>query len=246
MRKQREQIQNVFCVDDVIKRAKLVRGFNRDTQLANYLGVSRSTLSNWIARNSVDFPLLLEKFSEVDYNWLLTGKGVPHHVSHPCEDRMAEGEVSMIHTPKSSEPMADRMVPLYNITAAANLKSVLEDAPQYILGNILIPNVPKCDGAITVAGDSMYPILKSGDIVGFKLISTFNEPGAFRYGEMYLVSFNFDDDEQLVLKYVNSSERPGYIKLVSYNTHHDPMDIPLSCVRSMAIVKFSIRKHTMM
>ena len=35
-------------------------------------------------------------------------------------------------------------------------------------------------------------------------------------------------------------------RLVSYNNHHDPMDLPLAAVNAMAIVKFSIRKNMMM
>ena len=89
----------------------------------------------------------------------------------------------------------------------------------------------------------MYPILKSGDIVGFRCIPDFD---AIIYGEMYLVSFLRGGDEYLVVKYVNHSEQPGCIRLVSYNPHHDPMDLPLSSVRSMAIVKFSIRRNMMM
>ena len=50
----------LFNVTDIVKRAKEVMGFKTDVELANYLGVSRSTLSNWCARNSIDFPLLLE------------------------------------------------------------------------------------------------------------------------------------------------------------------------------------------
>lgn len=64
----------LFNVTDIVKRAKEVMGFKTDVELANYLGVSRSTLSNWCARNSIDFPLLLEKMKEVDYNWLLVGR----------------------------------------------------------------------------------------------------------------------------------------------------------------------------
>ena len=89
----------------------------------------------------------------------------------------------------------------------------------------------------------MYPILKSGDIVGFKSISNFND---VIYGEMYLVSFDRGGDEYLAVKYVNHSDKPGCIRLVSYNAHHDPMDLPLQSVSAMAIVKFSIRKNLMM
>lgn len=65
-------------------------------------------------------------------------------------------------------------------------KTLLADRPQYALGRIVIPNIPVCDGAVYVSGDSMYPILKSGDIVGFKSIRDFTD---VIYGEMYLVSF---------------------------------------------------------
>ena len=50
----------VLNVSEIVKRAKTVLNLRNDAALAAYLGVSRSTLSNWCARNSIDFPLLLE------------------------------------------------------------------------------------------------------------------------------------------------------------------------------------------
>ena len=88
-----------------------------------------------------------------------------------------------------------------------------------------------------MSGDSMYPILKSGDIVGFKEIGNFS---SLIYGEMYLVSFTIDDDEYLSVKYVNRSELEGHIKLVSYNTNHDHMSIPLLRIHALAPVKSPI------
>ena len=59
-------------VPGIIKRAKQVLNLRRDSELAEYLGVSRATVTNWSARNSIDFKLLLDKFGDkVDYNWLL-------------------------------------------------------------------------------------------------------------------------------------------------------------------------------
>ena len=211
--------------------------------MPNWRKISRSTLSNWNARNSIDFPLLLGSLDDVDYNWLLTGKGSPAHHSKFCDNDLVQGEVEILHTPKTADPMDDRSVTLYDISAAANLKTLLADRPQYALGRIVIPNIPVCDGAVYVSGDSMYPILKSGDIVGFKSIRDFTD---VIYGEMYLVSFERGGDEYLAVKYVNHSERPDCIRLVSYNNHHDPMDLPLAAVNAMAIVKFSIRKNMMM
>lgn len=227
-------------VPDIVKRAKTAMGFKTDSELATYLGISRSTLCNWSARNSIDFPLLLEKLKEVDYNWLLTGKGTSTRHERFCENASIKGEVEILHNPKTVEATDDRSVNLYDIAAAANLKTLLVNKPQYIVGKISIPSIPKCDGAVYVSGDSMYPILKSGDIIGFKEISNMDY---LIYGEMYLVSFHIDGDDYLAVKYINKSEKPGFIKLVSYNPHHEPMDIPVTNIQAMAIVKFSVRKN---
>lgn len=54
----------------------------RDSELAEFLGVSRATVTNWAARNSIDFRLLLDKLGNtVDYNWLLLGKRQPENTS---------------------------------------------------------------------------------------------------------------------------------------------------------------------
>lgn len=61
----------------IIKRAKQALNLKRDSELAEYLKVSRATVTNWGARNSIDFRLLLDKFGDkVDYNWLLLGKEI--------------------------------------------------------------------------------------------------------------------------------------------------------------------------
>ena len=78
---------------------------------------------------------------------------------------------------------------------------------------------------------------------GYKEISN---PSNVIYGEIYLVAFTIDGDDYLVVKYANRSEKEGYVKLVSYNTRHELMDIPLTAISTMAIVKFSIRRHMMM
>ena len=216
-----KQADTLLNVPEIVKRAKIALNLKRDSELASYLGVARATLSNWCARNSIDFPLLLNKLRHVDYNWLLTGKGSPLHDPKSFDNGKIRGEVETIH----------------------NSRTLLSDKRQYALGKILIPSIPACDGAIFVNGDSMYPILKSGDIVGFKGINNFSN---VIYGEMYIVAFHLDGDQYLTVKYVNRSEKEGYVKLVSYNPHHEPMDLPVDTIQDMAIVKFSIRKNMMM
>ncbi len=239
------ETEPLLNVAEIVKRAKQALNFTKDVELADYLGISRSTLSNWCARNAIDFPLLLEKLADVDYNWLLIGKGSPERQRNTVslDGGDTTSEVERLYFPKATEGMGERSVALYDVTAAANLRTLLDNRPQFLLGQIVIPNIPSCDGAVFVSGDSMYPILKSGDIVGFKVISNLNH---IIYGEMYLVSFVMDDNDYLTVKYVKQSDQPGCIRLVSYNPHHEPMDLPLSSVQAMALVKFSIRKNMML
>lgn len=235
-------MDNVINVNEIIRRIKELKTFKTDRQVADFLGVSKATVSNWMARNSIDFPLLINKLDGVDLTWLLTGRGTPEHRDNPCYDPLAEGEVQMLRTPRVPEALNDRSVTLYDVTAAANLKTLFTNKHQFALGEIVIPNIPSCDGAVYVSGDSMYPLLKSGDIVGYKEIHSFSN---IIFGEMYLVAFDLDGDEYLTVKYVNQSEQPESIRLVSYNPHHAPQDIPLRTINAMAIVKFSIRRNMM-
>lgn len=57
----------------ILDRAKASFGLSTDTQLAEALGVSPQTLSNWRKRNSLDFELLLTKCENTDLNWLVKG-----------------------------------------------------------------------------------------------------------------------------------------------------------------------------
>ena len=141
-------------------------------------------------------------------------------IQQSVSDDVELEEVTIINKPKYTEKVEENgELYLYDIEAAANLKSLLVNKDQNILGKISIPNIPKCDGAVYVKGDSMYPLLKSGDIIAYKEVPV--EIQHIFYGEMYLVSIDIEGEEYLTVKYINQSERGcEWIKLVSYNQHH--------------------------
>lgn len=176
---------------------------------------------------------------EVSPAWLLTGKG---------EMLLSNGDhtppINLTpHTPQWGEKLHDmQLIPLYDITASAGFHELFEGGKSNILHNISIPNLSRVDGAISITGDSMYPLLKSGDIVIFKHI---NDIQHIHYGDIYILSYHYNDDEYIVTKYINKSDQEGCIRLVSYNQHYAPIDIPMSCIRALAIVKASIRYNTM-
>ena len=95
-----------------------------------------------------------------------------------------------------------------------------------------------------VTGDSMYPLLKSGDIVIYKQVYNIEE-GIF-WGEMYLISVDIDGEEYISVKYIQKSDQgDDYIKLVSQNGHHQPKDIRKDRIRAIAMIKASVRINAM-
>ena len=214
------------------------------TAFEKIIGASKGVLSRAI-NNGTDIQAkwlqaIVENYPQYSEAWLITGKGSMLK-ENPQKD--PEPDIQILHHPKVPDKKVEQQaIKLYDVAAAANLRTLFDNKDQNILGEITIPDIPKCDGAVYVNGDSMYPLLKSGDIIAYKEIHTFS---SVVYGEMYLISFDLAGDEYLCVKYVNKSEEDGYIKLVSYNPHHQPMDIPVSSINAMGLIKFSIRKNTM-
>ena len=87
----------------------------------------------------------------------------------------------------------------------------------------------------------MYPLLKSGDIVLYKQLQDID---SIFWGDMYLLSIDLDGEEYITVKYIQKSDREGYVKLVSQNPHHADKEIPIERIRALALVKASIRMNS--
>lgn len=224
---------------DIKYRIKQVREYyceGNNEKFAQLLGEQPNTVSNWANRGMNNISVLIklsDTFKDLNLDWLITGDG--EMLKQP------EKEVKQIYSPKVKDKFQIDPVPLYDIDAAANLKTLFENKKQNIIGMVWVPNMPVVDGAMFVRGDSMYPILKAGDVIVYKEVSEFQY---VIYGEMYVVSWKWDGDEFVNVKYISRSEKEDHVKLVSYNTYHEPMDIPVSLIQAMALVKISIRYNT--
>ncbi len=186
------------------------------------------------------FNILNEKFNFNPY-WLLSGVGPMFKTETNTTEVQEPVAVYPLRTDKK-EPIQD--IPLYDIQATSGLVSLLDNGKSIPIDTIRIPNLPKADGAIYVTGDSMYPLLKSGDIIIYKQIKDI--PNEIFWGEMYIISMQVAGEEYVTVKYVQKSELGDmFIKLVSQNQHHQPKDYPLKKVNAMALVKASIRFNTM-
>jgi phage repressor protein C with HTH and peptisase S24 domain len=225
----------------ILSEIKFAYSLESDRQFAEFLGIAPTTLSSWHKRNTMDYDLLFAKCVDINAEFLFTGSGsVRKDTSASGQSYKPTNEFIL----RTDTRKANQQVPLYDYSAAASLITLFE-GHQNIIDYISIPNLPKSDGAIYVAGDSMYPLLKAGDIVVYKKINNMLE--GIRYGEMHIVAAVIDDDLTTVVKFVKKSELgPEWVSLVSQNSHHAPMDIPMKKIKAIALVKASIRINSMM
>ena len=213
--------------------------------LERQIGASKGVLSRAISKGTDIqakwIEALVENYPDYSTEWLLTGNGP---MLKPIREE-AQMEIKPVHQPRSTEKKEDRQVVyLYDFKATAGLKTLFDNKRSNIIDTIKIPNLPKCDGAIHIVGDSMYPLLKSGDIILYKQVSP--DINNVLYGEMYLLSYDIDGDDCIVVKYIRKSEKgEPFITLGSENPAHAPRDIDFRRITALALVKASVRINCM-
>ncbi len=219
-------------------RLKLIRkelGVTQDV-IAGKLGIGKSALSmietGKATLSERNKNILVQEFN-VSPEWLESGHGDMFTCARECMNFQRPSDRSIPY----------QSVPLYNLEATAGLVPLfLDQNKQKPLDYIHIPNLPKCDGALYVVGDSMYPLLKSGDIVLYKQVNNLDN---IMWGEMYLLSIDLDGEEYIAVKYLQKSTKEGHVKLVSQNSHHADKDVSIDQIRAIAFVKASIRINSL-
>ena len=225
---------------------------NLGLSYANFKGVQKKS-----ALSSDSLVSILSKYPDINSEWLLTGNGPmikPLHESFEIKEASKEssddykkiisGQTKSEYLLRTDIRKQEQLVPLFNLEAAAGLVQLFKNDQATPIDFISIPNLPKCDGAIYVVGDTMYPLLKSGDIVMYKQVQDITN--SIFWGEMYLLHIDIDGDDFTTVKYVQRSDvGSDYIKLVSQNQHHSPKDINIKHVKAAALVKASIRINSM-
>lgn len=209
----------------------------------NSLGASRGSISKAVKEGKSIGSNMLEHilsiYTDLNPGWLLTGKGEMFN-GNPD---IGHGDI-MTFRLKTDSSIESQQIPLYDIEAVAGLVPLFRDSQlQKPIDHISIPHLPKCDGAVYVTGDSMYPLLKSGDIVLYKQVQDIRNE--IFWGEMYLLSIDMSDEEYITVKYIQKSEKDGFVRLVSQNKHHQDKDVQMSKIKALALVKASIRINSM-
>lgn len=230
-----------------IKERLLYFAKNQSIGIENFLeniGMTYGSFKGKAKEGSLNSNAIVEiytKYPILNIEWLLTGKGGmlktdSNAIAEPIESYR-----------KTKDPVYElQRVPLFNLEATMGLVPLVNGDgidEEKVIDYISIPSMPSCDGAIYASGDSMYPLLKSGDMIAYKRIAV--ERAQIFFGEMYVIAVKLDESSTMkTIKFVHQSELGDeYVKLVSHNQHHAPKDVKLSQIAAIGLVRASIRLH---
>ncbi len=259
---------------NIIERLYQIFDFKGDSvyKISKEIDVSNGYFAKTRAKQGNIGSDIIEKivsyYTDINVEWLITGKGEmlktkseENLVKKNDQENDQKPKVKKTWSNEDSPYIIENIptnrktkdavypiqeIPLYDLVATAGLKELFSGGKSatQVLDTIKIPHLPKCDGAISITGDSMYPLLKSGDMVLYKEVPL----DSIFYGEMYLLAYQIDGwEEYITVKYIQKSDLgDDYLKLVSQNQHHQPKDVLKAHITAIAIIKASIRINTMM
>lgn len=128
-----------------------------------------------------------------------------------------------------------KTIPYYDIEVSAGPIAFYKDYPELPHTALEIPFVSDVDLAMPVYGDSMFPRIKSGDIV---LLKKIKDPDVILFGEVYLVITN----DYRTIKYIRKHEDEDKVILVSENDRFDPVVIKKESILHLFLYKGKFEK----
>lgn len=204
------------------------------------VGMSNGSFASQLKKNKtigVDkLENIIKRYSDINIEWLMTGKGDMIKL-----DTLEERK-SSVYKKINKDDNAE--IPLYDIQTTEEIIDLFgSNENQKAVDFIRIPKISECDGAMCITGDSMYPLLKSGDIVAYKKI--YNLESNIVWGEMYLIYVSNDGNESFFTRFLKKADREDYVQFVAQNPHHQTIEFPISSIKALALVKGSIRVNSL-
>ncbi|KIO52921.1 S24 family peptidase [Flavobacterium hibernum] len=226
-------------IENTLQRIKRYIDFRgiRVSVLEREVGMSNGSFASQLKNNKtigVDkLENILKIYGDINVEWLLTGNG------NMLKEVVLEYNDPKVHQLKEEIAIIEN-IPVYNVQTVDGIVDLFGDNNSQVpVDYIKVSKIDKYDGALYIIGDSMYPLLKSGDIVVYKKIN--NLQNNIIWGEMYLVYVNNDDNEFFFTRFLKKSERESYVQFVSQNPDHQTIEFPISSIKAIALVKASVR-----
>ncbi len=213
---------------EIVDRIKLFREYLGIGQTAFEvnIGVARGDFSNVKTLGSDRILRIHTKYPELNIEWLVTGNGEMI--------KNAEREQKTIEISESAISETKRKGALiYDIDATCGLSGRdIEFTDEKVIGSIDAPEINSDSKIIFATGDSMLPLIASGDRVVIRKIESWDY---FNYGQVYLIITN----EYRLIKRVrrHPKDADNLILLRSENPDYDDIDLPKREIIHLFIVE---------
>mgnify|MGYP004461082309 FL=1 len=213
---------------EIVDRIKLFREYLGIGQTAFEvnIGVARGYFSNVKTLGSDRILRIHTKYPELNIEWLVTGNGEMI--------KNAEREQKTIEISESAISETKRKGALiYDIDATCGLSGRdIEFTDEKVIGSIDAPEINPDSKIIFATGDSMLPLIASGDRVVIRKIESWDY---FNYGQVYLIITN----EYRLIKRVrrHPKDADNLILLRSENPDYDDIDLPKREIIHLFIVE---------
>lgn len=94
-------------VIEIVEKLKTFKGIETDTEFAEFLGISNSTISAWKRRGNVDFIFIKSKLPDISIDWLLSGDSSEHGIITDDDITLAE---SILNTQKIADENGFKLI----------------------------------------------------------------------------------------------------------------------------------------
>ncbi len=203
----------------------------RQNSFAHRIGTDVSNLSKHLNGKLPISEALINKIvvnAGVSKKWLVDGAGVPFAKSDYPEQVVADMTDS------------DSGTPVYDIDVTAGAMSrEMIFADDRIIGRINVPGISPESRIVKVSGDSMRPVINSGDYIA---VHEIRDMSVIYWGQIYVVVL----DDYRMVKYLRRHADDDKVILRSENSMYDDMVLPRSAIVKLFFVDNIIHIDTRM
>lgn len=170
------------------------------------IGASNGYVNNISRSIGIDYlNTLVEKYSKLNLEWLLTGKGTMY--------RDDEVPAKVSYDPNVGKPYFD-------VDFIGGFSEIFNDQTTLPACNILVPGFEKASVWCNVTGHSMEPKINHGDIIALRECSI----NDIQYGEIYAVVL----DTIRTIKILRRGSSSDVLRYVPINQDFDEQEFPIS------------------
>lgn len=170
------------------------------------IGASNGYVNNISRSIGIDYlNTLVEKYSKLNLEWLLTGKGTMY--------RGDEVPAKVSYDPNVGKPYFD-------VDFIGGFSEIFNDQTTLPACNVLVPGFEKASVWCNVTGHSMEPKINHGDIIALRECSI----NDIQYGEIYAVVL----DTIRTIKILRRGSGSDVLRYVPINQDFDEQEFPIS------------------